>query len=290
MNLGDVEIIFSPAQNLRQSKRKINGFEAWDDSGGRKNVFLEQAGDVMSAPAQTFRRIVHDIRHSAFRLVGSRCGDYDPHLCGDPLSRDHKIVLRKGTQETTNRAVRFQPGELNGIPAGNKWELMNGSIGSNNFPSRSSYKIADLREKKPFVKRLRRLQAGMPDGSVNQVKPHEVQIVRGRQIEHASGLADAVHFAHGRARIRNVLDRFAGNDEVKSIFFKGHVLRVGLHVADTVRDGWVAAQSFLRDVHGGGRKIRAAYRCAPRTQKPREAAPAACNFQDSLVLDRRQEI
>ena len=92
---------------------------------------------------------------------------------------------------------------------------MNGSVRANNFPPGPSYELADLWEKEPFIKRLRRLQPGMSYGSVNQVKPHEVQIIRCGEVEHASRLADAIHFAHGRARIRNVLDRFAGDYDIK---------------------------------------------------------------------------
>ena len=113
---------------------------------------------------------------------------------------------------------------------------MDGSVRANNFPPRPSYELADLREKETFVKRLRRLQSGMPYGSVNQVETHEVQIIRRGEVERAPRLADTIHFPHGRARVRNVLDRFAGDDDVKSIIVKGHLLRVGLHVSDTVRE------------------------------------------------------
>ena len=92
---------------------------------------------------------------------------------------------------------------------------MNGSVRTNNFPARPGYELAYLREKEPFVKRLRRLQARMSYGSVNEVKPHEVQIIRCREVEHSSRLADAVHFANGRAWVWNVLDRFAGDNDVE---------------------------------------------------------------------------
>ena len=75
----------------------------------------------------------------------------------------------------------------------------------------------------------------MPHKSVNQIEPHEVQIIRRGEVEHSSRLADAVHFAHGRARVRNVLDRFAGDDHIKRIVVKGHLLRIGLNVGNPIR-------------------------------------------------------
>src|SRR5579864_1088855 len=111
----------------------------------------------MAALLKSTSHAIDNSSNAALAAFGHRRCDQNLHLRGVLLSRDHKIVVRKRAQQTPNCAIRFQTGKLNRVSTGNKRELMNSSVRTNNFPARPRYELAYLREKETYVKWLRGL-------------------------------------------------------------------------------------------------------------------------------------
>src|ERR1700747_1192300 len=189
--------------------------EPWDRTGEGKNILGEKAGHFVPAAAQRLSGVLHDICNSAFRMARRQSGDRNPHLLGPSLTGMNEIVICQRAEQPADRPIQFKLWELDRIPAGDERKLMNCSVRSNNFPSGRSYEPVNLREEEYLVQRLRRLQARMPYGSVNQIEAHEIEIIRSSEVKRAARSADTVHFAHGRARVRNVLYGFARYDHIE---------------------------------------------------------------------------
>lgn len=176
-----------------------------------------------------------------------------------------------------------------GIVAGPDGKLVDGAVAAEDLPTGAANPAANLGKPLAAVEGLIVLARGVAEAGVELVKPHEVEVVGSGEEEPRAGLGDAVHGEEGGVYVGDVLDGFAGEDEVERSGGEGELLGVALDESDgrEGRLGWrrPTEQAVACGVQGGRGKIAGGDVRAGERKAARKAAAAASNFEDAQAGD-----
>ena len=136
---------------------------------------------------------------------------------------------RDWTQKPAHYAARFEEWQFNWIAPWNNRQLVNSSVAAKDGPTRTAHVRPNLRKPLPAVKRLIIPAPGVAQSSIQFVETHQVRVVRRREKKSGAGARDSPHFAQRFSYIRNMLDGFAGNYQVKRFISERQSLGIALN-------------------------------------------------------------
>src|ERR1700733_6453480 len=108
--------------------------------------------------------------------------------------RYNEIMERHWTKEATNQCVAFKKKETQRIPSRQRY-LVDRSIGLENFPSSAFNNVTDPWKQPAAINWLHCGGAAilLQDCVIDEIKTHQVQVIRSRQIKHSVWLGHPSH-------------------------------------------------------------------------------------------------
>src|ERR1700674_3331355 len=124
----------------------------------------------------------------------------------------------------------------------------------------------------------------MAEAGVDFVEAHEIEMVGSGEEEFATGASDAVHLGKGGLDLGQVLDSFAGDEDIEGVVGKGQALGVALNERNRGRVA-VTAKLGAGGVERGSGKSAGGDVGSGAGEEPDEAAAATRDFEDTQAGD-----
>jgi hypothetical protein len=144
---------------------------------------------------------------------------------------DQAIVQSEDAQKLANSGNGFKTSNPDGASSRKKGNLVDGSIGTQNPPSRLLQELTSLKEKLDAIVGLVWKPAGMTELCINFVKPHEIEIVRSRKVKQAARAYDAMKLPEALKGRGQMLNGFARDKNVEEVVREGECMGVTLDKA-----------------------------------------------------------